>query len=854
MIRTLAAALATTTCLVALSAPAAAQTRQFDIPAGSLRTALDAFARQSGRQVIYRGDEVRSAQSSGVHGARTAEEALDAILTGTGFKAQKDSSGAFAVAKVGNGSAAAEAAASMNQVVAANGEGASQDIIVTGTNIRGVAPTGSPYRAYTGAEIQARGSATVSDFLATLPQNFNSISSTTTFVGESDNPANGSGVNLHGLGSRTTLTLLDGHRLAASGLGAVTDISSIPIAAIERVDILSDGASAIYGSDAVAGVANFVLKKDYDGAETRVRIGSRAGSSSTQLVASQALGKTWQGGSGLITVNYQDTTALKAGDRSYASGVGPDFDLDPSHRSLTLLAAGRQAVTDDLELSADIYFSHGNSRSVYSVPAIDYQTRLNARINQFDANVGATYSFGRGWEATLELARAENKVAQHDLISENVDRTNAHLTDATFKLDGILFHLPAGPVRLAIGYDGRWEKTARDNPSFAAAGLVDAPLTRNVHAAFAEANIPIIASDLPLLKRLTVSIAGRYERYSDFGSTFNPKFGAQWDLSSEIALRASYGTSFSVARFADTQTSFNYGYITGLQSPGCPSTGCLVLEEGGYQSGYKPERSKSFTTGFDIKPQLLPGALLRLSYYHIDYRDRIADLPSDQFILDNISSFSTISVSRPSSQFISDTISRLSLNPQGVINTVGDYDPAGFDYYLNLRRTNLARSITSGLDVSLSYAKTLGKVSLTASVDANYIIGFRNRLTSASVWTTGINRVGLPNSFRITGSFGLAAPTYSINALVRHVGGYENDAVAPVASIHNWTTADLRAALELGRVLREKPQGLELSLTVQNILNKKPPAVGIPVFSIGYDPTNADPFGRVVSVEVVKRW
>ena len=106
MIRTLAAALATTTCLVAFATPAAAQTREFNVPAGSLRSVLDAFARQSGRQVIYRGDEVRSARSPGVRGARSAEDALNAIVAGSGFTVKTDRSGALAVVKAGNGQVA----------------------------------------------------------------------------------------------------------------------------------------------------------------------------------------------------------------------------------------------------------------------------------------------------------------------------------------------------------------------------------------------------------------------------------------------------------------------------------------------------------------------------------------------------------------------------------------------------------------------------------------------------------------------------------------------------------------------------------------------------------------------------
>src|SRR3546814_15744788 len=85
MIRSLAAALATTTCMVALAAPAAAQTHEYNIPAGSLKAALDASVRQSGRQVVYRADEVRSARSPGVRGSLSTAVPLAALLAGSGF-------------------------------------------------------------------------------------------------------------------------------------------------------------------------------------------------------------------------------------------------------------------------------------------------------------------------------------------------------------------------------------------------------------------------------------------------------------------------------------------------------------------------------------------------------------------------------------------------------------------------------------------------------------------------------------------------------------------------------------------------------------------------------------------------
>ena len=83
----------------------------------------------------------------------------------------------------------------------------------------------------------------------------------------------GAGINLRGLGQRATLVLINGRRVAPSDTGSFVDVSMIPITAIERVEVVTDGASAIYGSDAVGGVVNFILRDDFRGIEP-VRAGS----------------------------------------------------------------------------------------------------------------------------------------------------------------------------------------------------------------------------------------------------------------------------------------------------------------------------------------------------------------------------------------------------------------------------------------------------------------------------------------------------------------------------------------------------------------------------------------------------
>src|SRR5262249_4297006 len=147
-------------------------------------------------------------------------------------------------------------------------------VTVIGTTISGVYPASSPIEIYTSEDVARTGATTTEQFIAKLPQNLSTQSQYA--AGQVVNQLNFDGVSsidLRGLGVGTTLTLLNGHRMALSSSGRSADVSLIPASAIERVEVLTDGASAIYGSDAIGGVVNFVLRDNFEGAETRLSYG-----------------------------------------------------------------------------------------------------------------------------------------------------------------------------------------------------------------------------------------------------------------------------------------------------------------------------------------------------------------------------------------------------------------------------------------------------------------------------------------------------------------------------------------------------------------------------------------------------
>ncbi len=168
-----------------------------------------------------------------------------------------------------------------------------EKIEVTGSNIKRVdTETIAPVEIITREEIERTGKATIAEMLRGIPSNtsgsFNE-SATNSFA------PGASGLSLRGLGQKTTLVLINGRRTAGYGFAqnlneSFVDINSIPSAAVERVEILKDGASALYGSDAIAGVVNIIMRKDYKGAEVSLRGGQFEGKNDYRLAATGGFG------------------------------------------------------------------------------------------------------------------------------------------------------------------------------------------------------------------------------------------------------------------------------------------------------------------------------------------------------------------------------------------------------------------------------------------------------------------------------------------------------------------------------------------------------------------------------------
>lgn len=330
--RELKVALLASACLICLAGHSSAQSIQdFDIPSVDLETALEIYRRQADQSLVYRLDDVRGASANPVHGSLPADMALERMLENTPFTVHRSANGALAIVKASLETDAPVAQTTTQAVPRAqpgpgssappNGDEAIENIVVTGSRIvRRDYTANSPIATVEAEELASVGAPTVETYLNQLPQ----------FVGSataSSNSPNNSGqanLDLRGLGRSRTLVLLDGRRLVPANSDGSVDVNVIPRILIENVEVITGGASAVYGSDAIAGVVNFRLNTSFTGALYDVQYGlTERGDAQTVDVAAAFGGSVDNGrGHALVALSYSEREAVYGDARDFPIGWG----------------------------------------------------------------------------------------------------------------------------------------------------------------------------------------------------------------------------------------------------------------------------------------------------------------------------------------------------------------------------------------------------------------------------------------------------------------------------------------------------------------------------------------------------
>ncbi|UNU44610.1 TonB-dependent receptor [Sphingopyxis sp. YF1] len=309
---------------LAVAAPAAAQERDFNIRSQSATTAIPEFARQARIQIVAPADTLVGVVTPSIRGSRDIRVALAELLRGSGLEIVSDNGRVIVLRRVPQGSAAEFSAAEPEA-----------EIIVTGSRIQGAGSvTAAPVAQLRGDSVVTRsGSISIGDQLSLLPQ-FRTSGTQAASTALGTQAPGQVGINLldlRGLGPTRTLVLQNGRRLVSSTQQiSQPDTNTIPAELIDRVDILTGGASSVYGADAIAGVVNFVLKQDYEGLSLHGQAGisdrGDAGARTIGLVAGHNFAS--DRANVAIALEYAQRDGLRYTDREFSNGQS-DFIQNP---------------------------------------------------------------------------------------------------------------------------------------------------------------------------------------------------------------------------------------------------------------------------------------------------------------------------------------------------------------------------------------------------------------------------------------------------------------------------------------------------------------------------------------------
>ncbi|WP_129779477.1 TonB-dependent receptor [Peristeroidobacter soli] len=854
---------------------------QFEIPSQALGDALQAFARASRQQLSFDSAVVSGRTSTALLGEFTAEEAIRRLLEGSGLEFRRGSQGVWLIAPERREESAEGRNSARIQL---------EEIVVTGTNIRGATEVAAPSITVTREDLDKTGYSSIEGLLDDLPQNFAAISfdgaqalESASRVAQRNGVDRASGIDLRGLGAESTLTLVNGTRRAGSIDGRVVDVSVIPLSAIERVEIVTGGRSAIYGSDAVAGVVNLVTRRSFEGAETQVVYGSPTGfGGGEKLQLSQIAGTSGARGSIVAAYDYQRDEPLDLVDTGLV--MSPNalgtftrrLDLIPDMTRHSGFLSGRIAATDRIELYGDVLYANKEFESITRTfrtgsPA-DTTDATSGTSKQLGGSLGMKADLPGQWQLNLSgtTSFAKNDFTEAfdyhtptlSLVSVQNWFREAKMTSLSSVASGPLGTFGAVTPQMAIGVERRDESFY-----FTADGDLIRDSERRVNSAFAEVLVPLVSDGGVGLRRLELSVAGRYDDYEDVGSTFNPQLGVIWGVSDQVTVRGAYSTAFRAPSLFE-QTGFAYGLLTMRPDPAVPGGLSPMLELTGTNSQLGPEEAETWSLGLDYQPSFAPSFKASLSYFEIEYEDRL-DSPAFSFTeretaLINESRFPGLVIRNPSAaqvtQFLNSiTDLGLSIDP----NVTTPFDPNSQDLltvFPNLvlfddRADNIATETLRGLDLSIDGSRVTGIGTLSFGLNATYTLEHERNVTPTSPTFSLINQVGKPMDFRLRASFGWTRAAYGAYAQINYLDGYENAMSAAHPKMDSWTTVDLTLRFDGSRVANTGwLNGFSAALSISNLLDTDPPEFYGSYYGLRYDSTNANPLGRNASLRLVKRW
>lgn len=948
--------------LLSLIAPAFAQSdarrHVFDIDRAPIVYALQKFHMQTRLSVGYlpTSSEEEDIRVGPLKGQYTVEEALTQLLTPVGFSFGWTDPNMIEVISPGaspQGTGDSEQENSIPRSRRFTRE--IERVIVTAGRIRDVEERASAVKTFDRQRIERTGASTVADLLKYISQQPYAHA-------EGFRTSGAQFAELRGLGPDMTLVLINGRRTLPSA-GNITsnafDLNSIPVTAVDRVEILLDSASAQYGTDAIGGVVNIVLRRDIPHPTIDLHYGTADGGAE-QRRASLSAGYRRSNANGMVVVDYFDVSALLgvernrwrdqdfrrfsgADERSINSAPGnimsftsanlpglpaqfaavpgrsqaasvttADFiatagqrnsesllqywSLVPEVTRLSALALGELELIPRLVVSGEVLYvgrrtgfqfsppvlagllvPATNAFNPFGVPVIT--NALLSRIEPQQQNVESTLTRAaaglRGkwstwdWEFSVlrndeeasvwvdhavDFKRVMAALAQSDanqalnifqdggggsaellaslLADRKSDRLASKGTQVTgFARGAIPLGLPAGPMTVIAGGEWRNEVAEFD----ALRGSFD----RTISAAFAELKIPLVsaAMRLPSMDSLTLTISGRHDDYSDFGTSFNPQYGLIWQLSRDLTVRGSYGRTF---RPPSLYELFMPKMSTPIQITDPSRDGELAtftMTIGGSRD-LAPTHGESLTAGFVFEPSALEGIQISASYWRVAMDDRAVPLFPPELLAHEAAFADRVFRADP-------TPADVAAGRRGALRSVDG------------SRVNSGWLETDGIDFSATYDFNGSLGQFTTSLSATWIDRF-DVMDLPSM--PAVERIGVANfagtiaKWRAVAEFGWQRGTAGASMSARYVPAYD-DAIGGFRTgrrIPSQAIFDVQASIGLDELGAGESmwRGLAFTAGALNLFDDHAPFAQ--VSASGFDMSQGDLKGRFIYLRLRK--
>ena len=344
----------------------------------------------------------------------------------------------------------------------------------------------------------------------------------------------------------------------------------------------------------------------------------------------------------------------------------------------------------------------------------------------------------------------------------------------------------------------------------------------------------------------------------------NPQIGITWSPAERLALRAAYSTAFRAPALVELESSVD-AFLELVADPDLGGAPVPVLFAQGEDPDLQAEEAETWDIGVDYKPAFARWADISLTYFQIEYEGRIEQpsINADRgLVLERADRFPGLITRMPSA---AEASGFLEVDANGLIeNDTGvPFDPATqniLDVFPNLvlfdnRISNIAVEEVRGFDLAIDGELETAIGMLELGVNLSHVFDHDRKVTATSPTFSLLNEVGKPVDTRIRAKGGWKRGAFGAFLYMNYVDGYTNPFSTPSSHIGSWTTVDLTFRFD-GSKFSDKGvlHSLDATLGVRNLLDRHPPVFTDSLLGVLYDSTNASPFGRYVSLSLLKRW